>query len=594
VSDITPLNVQRDSIRWLPILKFLAVLALFLFFFISFLLRHVYNYDFWWHLATGKYIMETKSLPQSDPFSYTTHESPTDRKSLILRGYWLAQVIFYQVFRLWDLMGIIVLRSILLLLFLFFVFLTIRKQGSSDFLALILTAGVFVFSKGYMGERPQLFTFLFFSVIFYLLEDFRVNRSRKIFFIPALMLFLSNMHPGYIVCILLISLYLAGQGILAIYKKDSAEGQVKTLFGVWLLTIIVSLFNPNGLLAFTEVFALGKHNRGIVEFMPTFYLYANKLKPLDYSYLIFLSFSLCTLRYFRKITPVQILVLTIFIIMSFIAIRYVIFYMCVAAPIIAGIIMNIKDKKTLKRPFEILKAKEGLLYLITCIAGVALVFQAIPALARYEFTSDTSFSAPKDAADFIEKQAISGNMFNEYGYGGYLMWRLYPKKKVFIDGRTLEPDVYEDYNIIASASTDNNRSWEDILRQYNVTYVITPPLLSRGEMYPIVDALLEKVDWALIYSDHLSLVFLKNNAENISIIRAYSKDKMEGFNTIIFQASAGAMKNKANPYYMITLGKVFYKTGKMSDAQKAFEMAYQRDPKNPIITEWLRKVRSDK
>jgi hypothetical protein len=268
--------------------------------------------------------------------------------------------------------------------------------------------------------------------------------------------------------------------------------------------------------------------------------------------------------------------------------------MCVAAPIIAGIIMNIKDKKTLKRPFEILKAKEGLLYLITCIAGVALVFQAIPALARYEFTSDTSFSAPKDAADFIEKQAISGNMFNEYGYGGYLMWRLYPKKKVFIDGRTLEPDVYEDYNIIASASTDNNRSWEDILRQYNVTYVITPPLLSRGEMYPIVDALLEKVDWALIYSDHLSLVFLKNNAENISIIRAYSKDKMEGFNTIIFQASAGAMKNKANPYYMITLGKVFYKTGKMSDAQKAFEMAYQRDPKNPIITEWLRKVRSDK
>ena len=70
--------------------------------------------------------------------------------------------------------------------------------------------------------------------------------------------------------------------------------------------------------------------------------------------------------------------------------------------------------------------------------------------------------------------------------------------------------------------------------------------------------------------------------------------KAEALNTIIVQASARAMKDRTNPYYLITLGKIFYKMGKLSDAEKALEMAYQRDPGNPVIIEWLKKVREKK
>ncbi len=34
--------------------------------------REVYDSDFWWHLLTGQYIVETHTLPFPDPFAWTT------------------------------------------------------------------------------------------------------------------------------------------------------------------------------------------------------------------------------------------------------------------------------------------------------------------------------------------------------------------------------------------------------------------------------------------------------------------------------------------------------------------------------------------
>jgi hypothetical protein len=577
-----------------PSVKLSVILVFFIFFFTSFLQRHVYNYDFWWHLATGKYIVDHKSLPQSDPFSFASHDAPSSRKTLILKGYWLADVIFYKVYRAWDLKGIIIMRAVLMLLFLFFIFLTMRKQGASDFLALILTGGVFLLSMTFLGERPQLFTFAFFSLILYLLEDFRKTGSRRVFLIPLLMLVLSNMHPGYIVCILLISLYVAGEGALSLRKDDPRKRGARILSIVWCLAIIACVLNPTGLSAFSEIFSVERHTAGIVEFMSPFSVYFNKFKPVDYPYVIFLLLSLIGLRYLRKIEVVHLLLLAVFTLMSVMALRYMIFYMCAAAPVIANIMLYVKEDKIWRGSFRAPRGGESLLYVITFIGGVVLLFSALPSLAKYEFRADTSYGAPKGAGDFLAPLKISGNMFNEYGAGGYLIWRLYPDKKVFIDGRSLEPDVYEEYRQAVSADSGADPSWEGILSKYRISYIVTPPLMPRGEMYPIVERLFDNENWILIYSDELSLVFMRNDPENRAIVENFRKDKKEGLATIIIQASARATKNKANPYYLMTLGKVFLKMGRLDDAEKAFTMALERDPKNPVAFEWLRKVREDK
>lgn len=571
------------------------VLSFFIFFLISFLRIPVHNYDFWWHLATGKYITENSSLPKHDPFSFTSNDTPSMRKTVILKGNWLAEVIFYKAYSKWDLKGIIILRALLLVCFLFFIFLNIKKQDASDLTALILTAVVFLTAKTFGGERPQLFTFLVFSIVFYLLEDLRITRSKKAYLIPVLVMALSNMHPGYVVCILLISIYLAGEGGRSLFRKEGKESIFYRLLIIWSLAILFSLLNPTGLTMLTGVFSIhGDYTKGIVEFMPPFSLYLKKVTPLNYSYLVFLLFSLSGLRYLRKIGIVQLLLLAVFTFMSFVALRYQIFYMCAAAPILARIIVSIREEKALTKLFAWLKPREGFLNAAACIIGILLVFQQIPAFARDDFRAETFYSVPKGAADFLEKIEIKGNMFNEYGFGGYLVWRLSPAKKVFIDGRLLEENIYMDYQDVAYAAEGPEASWEDMIKKYNVSYIIMPPLLHHGSIYPIVEKLFTRDEWSLIYMDHLSLIFLRDTPDNSSLINKFAIDKNKGLQTIVIQASAKALKNPANPYFFITLGKVFFQMGKLNDSEKAFLVAYEKDPDNAELRFWMQKVEKTK
>ncbi len=591
------LALRKDSVDVSRVIRFVTIFSFFLFFFISLLRMQVSNVDFWWHLATGKYIVENQSLPQNDPFLHTSHDTPSVRKSFILRGYWLAQVFFYGVYSLWDLKGIIVLRAIFLLALLFFVFLIIRKQKVSKLVSLLLISGVFSYCLVAEGERPQLFTFFVFSLVYYLLEDFRINRSKKIFLIPVSVMLLSNMHPGYIVCILLISIYLAGEGIRYFFRKGCDDNIFKGLLMIWILSIVFSFLNPNGGGIFIQMISkrfFTQDTMHVVEMLPTFHLYGIKMIPVDYSYIAFLSVSLLSLWYFKKIGAVHMLLLIVFTLMSLVAYRYMMFYMCISAPILAKIIVNLREERVFRRSAEALKAKEGFLFLIAGVTGVFLFFNALTSFAGFRLKGNEFFAVPKGAADFLSDVEIKGNMFNEYGFGGYLVWRLYPEKMVFIDTRSLEPDITYEYRVVAFAIDRPHLSWKGVIKKYNISYFVIQPLWQNGKIMPVVEELFDSKEWVLIYADHLSLIFVRKDSDNSSVIEKYEIDKKKGTNTIIAQASAWALiGNQINPNYLITLGKIFFKMGKLDDAERAFLMAYERAPDNPLAEEWLQKLREN-
>jgi hypothetical protein len=480
--------------------------------------------------------------------------------------------------------------------------MNLKKQHVPDILAIIIVTGVFFVAKTFVGERPRLFTFLIFSIVYYLLEDFRINNKRKAFLIPLLIMLLSNLHPAYIVCILLVTLYLAGEGIRYLFGTDNKDGRFKGLLMIWSLTIVFSMLNPNGPIALTYLFRglilthlspvhssyLSEYLKSVTEYMPILYLYRNKLIPLDYSYIVFLVFSLAVLRYLRVIGIIHVLLLAVFTFMSFVASRYMIFYMCAAAPIIARTAVSISHEKIMEKLTGKLKAREGLLNLIACIAGIFFLLNTVHAHAKHSFGEDTFYSFPKGAADFLGSVEINGNMFNEYAFGAYLIWRLYPDKKVFYDSRAVELDIYSEYKKVMSASEKKPLSWDEILGKYNISHIVIPPLYKHGQIYALVEQLFDSKDWVLIYADHLSFIFLKKDSDNEHVIKRFFIDKRKGLNTILVQASARAMGVKRNPYLLISIGKVFFKMGKMDDAKKAFMLAYERAPGNPVVKRWLK------
>src|SRR4030043_2282171 len=120
----------------LIILSFVILISSFFYVFIS---AKLFDSDFWWHISTGRYIVETGSIPDKDPFSYTSNLQENknllpERENFILKQYWLSQVLFYLIYDYTGSKGIIILRALILIIVLLLVLLRLKKRNVSFFI----------------------------------------------------------------------------------------------------------------------------------------------------------------------------------------------------------------------------------------------------------------------------------------------------------------------------------------------------------------------------------------------------------------------------------------------------------------------------
>jgi hypothetical protein len=89
-------------------------------------------------------------------------------------------------------------------------------------------------------------------------------------------------------------------------------------------------------------------------------------------------------------------------------------------------------------------------------------------------TSEALF--PKDVVDYMVDQGISGRIFNYYGAGGYLIYRLSPDSQVYIDGRTGILYPLEHYYLFMDAEKS-----PEVLREEIEKYDINLALLKNKQ-----------------------------------------------------------------------------------------------------------------
>jgi len=133
---------------------------------------------------------------------------------------------------------------------------------------------------------------------------------------------------------------------------------------------------------------------------------------------------------------------------------------------------------------------------LVCFIALALVLK-LPANNVSEHVSAEKF--PVEAATFIEQTELEGRVFNRYGWGGYLIWRFYPERKVFIDGRAdlyLTGEVFEDYIKTAKLEADP----EEVLAKYGITYVLMQ------EDASLVRYLVGTQRWQVLYEDQTAIL----------------------------------------------------------------------------------------
>jgi hypothetical protein len=114
---------------------------------------------------------------------------------------------------------------------------------------------------------------------------------------------------------------------------------------------------------------------------------------------------------------------------------------------------------------------------------------------------------PVEAADFIVARNLRGNMYNPYAWGGYLIWRLAPERRVFSDGRNLKPEVaWEGAMIDHLYEVSGQPVWKPLFEKYDIAYAVLP-FRQRGKVVPLVNRIFLDPDWVAVFIGENSVIF---------------------------------------------------------------------------------------
>jgi len=202
------------------------------------------DFDVWWHLRAGQFILEQGTIPHVDIFTYTNAGGPW------IDVCWLFQVILALLYRAGGVSTLVLLKAaggvaIVMLA------LAVRRPGARIWPVVLAWLPAVIVLSGRLCERPELFSLLFlagFLVVF----GRAAERPRWLWLLPLLQLLWVNCHGFFVMGPLLIAAYaveLLYQRLR--YGSAGAPGLARTFALAGSAAIVACLINPYGINAVT-------------------------------------------------------------------------------------------------------------------------------------------------------------------------------------------------------------------------------------------------------------------------------------------------------------------------------------------------------
>jgi hypothetical protein len=480
----------------------LFTLVIFLALFFLAYLVPIADIDFWWHIATGRYILESGSIPSVDPFLVFDDSNPIRNRG-ILKGYWLGQIILYSVYHYLSDMGLMAFRALILVTCLVFLYLRMRilnVSGLSVWLSLLVAALVL---QGFTGERPTLFSFLFMVLLLLLWDGFKV-RENRLWLIPVPIIFVlwPNFHGGYLLGIVVMGI-LVGVNALAALKTKGWPRQWLGCGAFFILLFVASLINPVGFDHYFGMFQMegGELQNRTSEYISVLAIYRYGLWFEQFKAVLFLVLAVGAIYWtYKKQSWDKLLVMTFLMIITISAYRYLVFFVIVATPYIAQSLMSLENRFT-----------GSIVAYNRLLDWCALIFVSVCLVLYLSFyqpaQSKDRFADLNEGLELIKQHQGAGYAFNTMNIGGYLIWRLGPDMHTFIDGRMIDDKKLVPYTHILW-TTDEGKKWFDQARFDWV--IMTTKNQFTGEHYSLVDYLRTQREWRVFFQTEDWIIFEKN------------------------------------------------------------------------------------
>ncbi|MBI5635032.1 MAG: hypothetical protein HZA15_16305 [Nitrospirae bacterium] len=557
-------------------------------------LRPVNDADFFWHLKTGEYIYQHKAIPSEDPFSFTTPSPATSRVHFILTSYWFSQVIFYLSYSLAGMKGIVLLRGLMIGLLLFMM-ARLRKGDTIIYQGLLLISAI-IMLEGYPMERPQVFSFIFFAALLRLLNRLRKEEyqqtehgnalvRKETVLLAGLMVLWANMHGGVLIgqATIMVVLFIEAIKFCHPFLDPPGRRVYLRLLVAGAAGLLFSFLNPNSYHALLELINMPVSMRANnLEFQSTFELfrrYSATNMILFWSVVCLAAAGILIKLRKPDITETVLLVCIGFF--SLTQIRYIAFFLIVAIPAVA---------EAFSLPRIRSSARLIIIGAALCAAGYFVRDESgLQNISSRVWVNEYFY--PAKAADFILSQDLKGNMYNEQNWGGYLIWRLGPERKVFMDGRQLSEAVFSQANLIDMASPEKIAGlplWKSMLDAYGIRYIVVPFFQLNGTLKPLVVRLLEDAQWRPVFFSLNSTIFVKDSPENYPVLRRYSIPREIFIDDLINVCSRLIRENERNIFALIAKGDLYILKKMPEEARRMYEQALKAAPFNRTVQERLK------
>lgn len=457
-------------------------------------LEAIGNYDYFWHLASGRWIVEHRALPETDPFTLASH----DRVWINLE--WLFQAFLYPAEQILGHTGLTVMLAILVGIGAAALFLYAERRANPG-VAMLIVAVAWLGASHRIDVRPETAAIPF-VVIFLIITlrkpSWRVTVASSIFTVVWF-----AVHPSALLAPVIAGLVLVG----ALADRREGRDEVLMRLGQTAASGCALLINPwglKGVLAPVELAGL-LQREGLVnlEWLPS----SPRVFPGLYV-IVGVSLIVVMLRKRGESRWARLVVLLFF---GALAIRYVrnhAFFYPVLPVLVAPSIGTLRPKWNL------------------LLGGLTAVVVAFGFITQDPGLGIDLRRFPVRTVERLKASGLRGNVYTPDQFGGYLVWALYPERRTLVDGRN---ELYVEFFRRFERARTNSREWREMFADFDLTIAVEE---YRSRDVEVIDALsgerrtapastvyYPRDEWALIGFDDASMLFARRDAHPPGLLR---------------------------------------------------------------------------
>jgi hypothetical protein len=458
--------------------------------------------DTGWHIRTGEWILEHGQVPYRDLFSFSRAEGEW------FAWEWLADVVFALLHRwggvalLTYFAGFLLVGSAILLL------RWIVWRGSNALVAFPLMMLAVGGSTVHYLARPHIFTIFLLVVTAWLLDAERREPSGRIWWLAPLTVLWTNLHGGWPVLFVFLGLQVGARLVYRdmLWRRDAVVGVVCGA---------LTFCNPYTWRLHAHIFGYLQSDwiRDAVEEFQSPKFRSENL--LQYEFLLLLGMACVWPRIRQGVGGLaEGLAVVLWAHLSLGSVRHAPIFIIAAVPVIATALTEwIEPLWEGARKSSVTGVFRGLdRDLRPKFAGNSVWVVLLPLLlwlgTRETWPKDfPEKTFPVEAVATVGARLEGGRVFASDQWGDYVIYQLWPRTRVYIDGRSdfYGPELGKEYLSLLAGRSD----WNQVFERYSISHAVLPTKSELG------DRLRVDHNWQLIHSDGLSAVFERRSSTAI-------------------------------------------------------------------------------